>query len=92
LLSGMCQDGTQCRQGSPDAADATRSGTCVQDAQEAQNAEFRPGESGRNTTVSDAHYLLADVPPTPHALPRLYGAFPNQSMVAYDSLRYTLLT
>jgi len=56
----MCPDGTQCRQGSPDAPDATRCGVWVQDAQDAQDAESRIGESGRNTTVSDAGYLFAD--------------------------------
>jgi len=60
LLSCMCLDGTQCRQGSPDAPDATRCGAWVQDAQDAQDAESRIGESGRNTTVSDAGYLFAD--------------------------------
>jgi len=59
----MCLDGTQCRQGSPDAPDATRYGTWVQDAQDAQDAESRLGESGRNTTVSDAGHLFADVDP-----------------------------
>ena len=57
----MCPDGTQCRQGSPDAPDATRCGAWVQDAEDAQDAESRIGESGRNTTVSDAGYLFADV-------------------------------
>jgi len=57
----MCLDGTQCRQGSPDAPDATRYGPWVQGAQDAQDAESRLGESGRNTTVSDAGYLFADV-------------------------------
>jgi len=58
LLSCMCQDGTQCRQGSLDAPDATRCGVLVQDAQDAQDAE---SESGRNTTVRDADYIFADV-------------------------------
>jgi len=57
LLSCMCPDGTQCRQGSLDAPDATRCGVQVQDAQDAQDAE---SESGRNTTVSDANHLFAD--------------------------------
>jgi len=56
----MCPNGTQCRQGSPDAPDATRCGAWVQDAQDTQDAESRIGESGRNTTVSDAGYLFAD--------------------------------
>ena len=60
MLSCMCLDGTQCRQGSLDAPDATRYGTWVQDAQDAQDAESRLGESGRNTTVSDAGHLFAD--------------------------------
>jgi len=58
----MCPDGTQCSQGPPDAADATRYGAWVQDAQDAQDAESRLGESGRNTTVSDAGHLFADEP------------------------------
>jgi len=53
----MCPDGTQCRQGSPDAPDATRCGVLVQDAQDAGS---RLGESGRNTTGSDAGHLFAD--------------------------------
>jgi len=57
----MCPDGTQCRLGSPDAPDATRYGAWVQDAQDAQDAESRLGESGCNTTVSDAGHLFADV-------------------------------
>ena len=57
----MCPDGTQCRQGSPDAPDATRCGVLVQDAQDAQDAGSRLGESGRNTTGSDAGHLFADV-------------------------------
>jgi len=59
----MCLDGTQCWQGSLDAPDATRYGAWVQgaqDAQDAQDAESRLGESGRNTTVSDAGHLFAD--------------------------------
>jgi len=62
VLSCMCPDRTQCRQGSPDAPDATRCGAWVQDAQDALDAESRIGESGRNTTVSDAGYLFADRP------------------------------
>jgi len=50
-------DGTQCRQGSPDAPDPTRYGVWVQDI---QDKESRLGESGRNTTVSDAGHLFAD--------------------------------
>jgi len=61
LLSCMGPDGTQCRQGPPDAVDTTRYGAWVQDAQDAQDAESRLGESGRNTTVSDAGHLFADV-------------------------------
>ena len=61
MLSCMCPDGTQCRQGSPDAPDATRGAAWVQNAQDAQDTESRIGESGRNTTVSDAGYLFADV-------------------------------
>jgi len=57
----MCPDGTQCRQGSPDAPDARRCGVLVQDAQDAQDAGSRLGESGRNTTGSDAGHLFADV-------------------------------
>jgi len=56
----MCPDGTQWRQGSPDALDATRYGVWVQDAQDAQDAGSRREESGRNTTVSDAGHLFAD--------------------------------
>jgi len=58
LLSGMCPDGTQCRQGSLDAPGATRCGAWAQDA---QDAESRLVESGCNTTVSDAGHLFADV-------------------------------
>jgi len=57
----MSLDGTQYRQRSQDAPDATRYGPWVQDAQVAQDPESRLGESGRNTTVSDASYLFADV-------------------------------
>jgi len=64
----MCPDGTQCRQGSPDAPDATRCGVLNQDAQDAQDAGSRLGESGRNTTGSDAGHLFADVPQ--NALPQ----------------------
>jgi len=60
LLGWMCPDGTQCRQGSPDAPDAIRCGVLVQDAQDAQDAGSRLGESGRNTTGSDAGHLFAD--------------------------------
>ena len=56
----MCLDGTQCRQGSPDAPDATRYGVWVHDVQDTQDAGSRRGESGRNTTVSDAGHLFAD--------------------------------
>jgi len=56
----MCLDGTQCRQGSPDAPDATRWGAWVQDAQDVQDEESRLGESARNTTVSDPGHLFAD--------------------------------
>jgi len=56
----MCPDRTQCRQGPPDAADATRYGARVQDAQDAQDPESRLGQSGRNTTVSDADHLFAE--------------------------------
>ena len=58
MLSCMYPDGAQCRQGSLDAPDATRYGVLVHDAQDAQDAE---SESGRNTTVSHADYLFADV-------------------------------
>jgi len=61
LLGWICPDGTQSRQGSPDAPDATRCGVLVQDAQDAQDAGSRLGESGRNTTGSDAGHLFADV-------------------------------
>ena len=44
----------------PDEPDATTYGVWVQDAQNAQNAGSRRGESGRNTTVSDAGHLFAD--------------------------------
>ena len=63
----MCLDGTQCRQGSPDAPHATRYGAWVQDAQDAQDsqdtqdAESRLGESGHNATMSDGGHLFADV-------------------------------
>ena len=60
LLSCMCLDWTQCRQGSSDALEATRYGSWVQEAQDAQDAESRLGESGRNTTISDAGLLFAD--------------------------------
>ena len=58
MLGWMCPDGTQWRQGSPDALDATRYGVWVQDTQDAGS---RREESGRNTTVSDAGHLFADV-------------------------------
>jgi len=61
----MCPDGTQCRQGSPDAPDATRCGVLVQDAQDGQDAGSRLGEPGRNTTGSDAGHLFADVIESP---------------------------
>jgi len=54
----MCPDGTQCRQGSPDAPDATRSGAWVQDAQDEQDAESRLGESGYNTTDQQKNLFL----------------------------------
>ena len=57
----MCPDGTQYRQGTPDAPDATRCGTWVLDAQDAQDVESRLGESGCNMSVSDAGHLFADV-------------------------------
>jgi len=57
----MCPDRTQYRLGSPDAPDGTRYSAWVQDAQDAQDAESRLGESGCNTTVSDAVHLFADV-------------------------------
>jgi len=60
LLGWMYPDGTQWRQGSPDAPDATRYVVWVQDAQDAQDAGSRRGESGLNTTVSDAGHLFAD--------------------------------
>jgi len=47
IFADVCLDGTQCRQGSLDAPDATRYGAWVQDAQDAQDAESRLGESGR---------------------------------------------
>jgi len=56
----MCPDRTQCRLGSADAPDTTRYGAWVQDAQDVQDAESRLGESGCNTTVSDASHLFAD--------------------------------
>jgi len=54
----MCPDGTQCRQGSLAAQDVTRCDALVQDAQDGQDAESK---SGRNTTVSNAEHLFADV-------------------------------
>ena len=54
----MCPDGTQCRQGSLDAPDATRCCAQVQGAQDAQEAE---SESGRYTTVPDTDHPFADV-------------------------------
>jgi len=56
----MCPDGTQYRQGSPDAPDATRCGAWVQDALDAQDVESSLGESGRDVSVSDAGHLFAD--------------------------------
>jgi len=56
----MCPDRTQCTQESPEAPDATRYDTWVQDAQEAQDAESRLEESGRNTTVSDTGHLFSN--------------------------------
>jgi len=61
LLGWMCPDGTQCRQGFPDAPDATRCGVLIKDAQDAEDAGSRLGESGCNTTGSDAGHLFADV-------------------------------
>jgi len=61
LLGWMCPDGTQCRQWSLDAPDATRCGVLVHDAQDAQDAGSRLGESGCNTTGSDPGHLFADV-------------------------------
>ena len=61
MLGWIYPDGTQWRQGSPDAPDATRYVVGVQDAQDAQDAGSRRGESGRNTTVSDEGHLFADV-------------------------------
>ena len=60
MLGWIYPDGAQWRQGSPDAPDATRYVLGVQDAQDAQDAGSRRGESGRNTTVSDAGHLFAD--------------------------------
>ena len=60
MLGWMCPEGTQCRQGSPDAPDATRCGVLVQDAQDAQDAGSRLRESGPNTSGSDAGHLFAD--------------------------------
>jgi len=61
LLSGICPDRTQCRQGSLDGPpDATRCGAWARDAHDVQDAESRLVESGCNTTVSDAGHLLAD--------------------------------
>ena len=57
----MYPDGPQCRQGSPDAPDATRCGLLVKDAQDADDAGSRLGESGRNTTGADTGHLFADV-------------------------------
>ena len=53
----MCPDETQYRQETPDAPDATRCGAWVQDA---QDVEFRLGESGCNMSVSDPGHLFAD--------------------------------
>jgi len=61
LLGWMCPDGTQCRQGSQEAPDATRCGVLVQDTQDAQDAGSRLGESGRKSTGSDAGHLFTDV-------------------------------
>ena len=60
MLCCMCPDGTQYRQGTPDAPDATRCGPCVLDPQDTQDVESRLGESGCNISVSDAGYLFAD--------------------------------
>jgi len=60
LRGWICLDRTQWQQGSPDALDATRYSVWVQDAQDAQDAGSRRGESGRNATVSDAGHLFAD--------------------------------
>jgi len=57
----MCPDGTQYRQVSPDAPDATTYGAWVQDAQGAQHFESRLGQSG-HLSVSDACHLYAHVP------------------------------
>jgi len=61
LLSCKYLDGTQCRQGSPVALDATRCSAWVQDPQDPQDTEPRLEESGRNTTVSDAGHYFADI-------------------------------
>jgi len=39
IFADVCLDGTQCRQGSLDAPDATRYGAWVQDAQDAHDAQ-----------------------------------------------------
>ena len=58
LLSCRCPDRTQCRQGSLAAPNVTRCGALVQDAQDGQDTESK---LGRNTTVSNADHLFADV-------------------------------
>jgi len=74
----MCPDGTQWRQGSPDALDATRYGVWVQDAQDARS---RREESGRNTTVSDAGHLFADVPIPPIFLLSMFILLPFRRLL-----------
>jgi len=61
LFSPMCQDGIKCRLGFPDASDATSYSAWAQDAQDAEDAKSRLAESGRNTPLSNAGPLFADV-------------------------------
>ena len=60
MLSGMCLDETQSRQGSLGAPDATRCRPCVQETQDPLEAKSRIIESGHNTTVFDAGHRFPD--------------------------------
>jgi len=98
LLSGMCPEGTQCRQGSLDAPDATR---CATQVQGAPDAGYEESASGRNTTVSDADHLFADAARANshisssttvygHSIPGIQNIHFKQSKqnIAYDSIAY----
>jgi len=58
LLGWMCPDGTQCRQGSPDAPDATRCGVWVLDAQDAGQGPGRECQDATLLYLTQATFLL----------------------------------